>query len=144
MDLRLKKRQREHRCGERRGMGQACSRDRKSVPWVLPLEGFMWRSQEQTSIEHSSAFQVCPFKSVVSTNWLAPRHGVISHRSCSRCQPWGTQPGCFSWPEAETQHKPRCYLQGFSLRQWSCRGLYGSHFRLFSGPLVLPLVGSTT
>ena len=60
------------------------ARKRKSAHWVLNFKaGILGEVSGRISIEHSSAFQVCPFRVMVPTDWSVPGQGVISHCSWS-------------------------------------------------------------
>ena len=66
--------------------------------------------------EYSSDFQVRPFRVVVLTDWSVTGQGVFSH--CCWFWPLSTWFCCFSGPGAETQLRPRCYLQGGKVLPW--------------------------
>ena len=62
--------------GEKRA-GKGVGVPHRELCWVLILRVFIWRSQGRTAVEHSSAFQVCPFRVMVPTDWSVPRQGVV-------------------------------------------------------------------
>ena len=140
MELRRKKVKENVSEGRREGKAWECFRER--VLWSFILRAFIWRSRGKISIENSSAFQVC-IRVVVFIDWSAPGQRIISHCSWSWCWPWHhlAWTCCFSGPGAETQLRPRCYHWAYCIRKWSCKGLCGSHMRLFSRPLIPPLGG---
>ena len=66
---------------------------------------FIWRSQGRILVDYPSAFQVCPSRVLVSTDWLTPGQGVISQCSWPWVQSWQRLSGFAAFPEprAETQ-----------------------------------------
>ena len=61
-----------------RGWGKAPGSRYSKQHWVLCLEGIYLEVLGRFPIEYSSAFQVCPFRVTVSTDWLVPWQGVTS------------------------------------------------------------------
>ena len=72
MELRRKREARKTAWGGERHM---CFIERATLSSVLRV--FIWRSQGRIPIEYASAFQVCPFRVVVSTDWLASGQGTL-------------------------------------------------------------------
>ena len=57
-----------------------------------------------TLVEYASAFRVCPYRVVVSTDWSAPGQGVVSHHSRSQRQSRGPWPGLATFLGLELKH----------------------------------------
>ena len=80
---------------------------REKEPFVLRV--FIWRSQRRLSIEYSSAFQMCPFRVIVSTDQGTGSLVIASGSDVShaqRCSIWFC---CFLGPGAETELRPRSH-----------------------------------
>ena len=92
---------------------------RESHPGSSALRLLIWRSQGRIPIEYTSAFQVCPFRAMVSTDWSALGQGSLviaagpDVHHFSRC-PDDKQMALliqfchFCGPGAETHLRPKC------------------------------------
>ena len=98
----------QRKCTQGKGVGKGANvLPRESHTGSFFLRVFIWKSQRRIPVEYSSAFQVCPFRVKVSTDWSGRVHQSMQLVLITAMvlYVWLCR---FSGPGAETQLRPRC------------------------------------